>query len=104
MAFALLIASSTPLLGGHTPPPQSNSLMGEASAFVADFSQWNENHSDLPMQFLESSPAENQGGAALILFWLWLHDSVTLSNSGASLSHLIGPTNFSRRTFPSDSN
>ncbi|SRR5579871_3001222 len=85
-ALVVIIASSSPVQAGYTPPSQAGSLTTEASAFLADFNQWNANHNDLPMQFLKTTPTDDRGGAVVLLFWLWLQDSASMLNNGASLS------------------
>jgi hypothetical protein len=96
-----MIASYAPVQGGYTLPSQSGSLLGEAAAFVGDFSQWNAMHNELPMQFLQTAPSNNRGQAGVLLFWLWLHDSWSMLGNGASLSSL-GSTNLSNLPLPND--
>jgi hypothetical protein len=90
-ALSVIIAFSSPVQAGYTPPSQAGSLTAEASAFLADFNQWNANHNDLPVQFLQTTPAHDRGGAVVLLFWLWLQDSASMLSNGASLSSPSDP-------------
>jgi hypothetical protein len=74
MALVLLLTVSTPVRGDHTPPSQSGSLFGELFAFVGDFGDWNAKHGNIPLEIMEIAPADEEGAAFLLLFWLWLHD------------------------------
>jgi hypothetical protein len=63
--------------------------MGEVSAFVGEFGQWNAIHNGLPMMFLSKVPSSEAGDAAFMLFWFWLHDpqgfaSLNSSQGGGS--------------------
>jgi hypothetical protein len=78
MVLVLLLASSAPVQAGYTEPGQSGSLMGEVSAFLGDFGQWNAYHGGLPMQLLQMVPAAEETDAIVLLFWLWLHDPLPL--------------------------
>jgi len=102
MVLALIISSSATVRGGYSPPSQASSLLGEAVAFVADFGQWNTSHDELPLQFLQMTPAHDRGEAAIVLFWLWLHDAASLLDNGASLSSLLSSTNASNLRTPND--
>lgn len=84
IVLVLLLASSAPVQAGYTEPGQSGSLMGEVSAFMGDFSQWNAIHDGLPMKVLAMVPAADESGAILFLFWLWLHDPQGMGGSPIS--------------------
>lgn len=68
----LLFASSAPLQSGYCPP-QSSSLLGEISTFVADFGSWNAKNDDVPFRIWENTPEANKGETLVWLFWAWLH-------------------------------
>jgi hypothetical protein len=102
MALVFVIASSTPVRGDYSPSSPPSSLLGEASAFVADFGQWNTIHQDLPMQFLQTTAAADREEAVLVLFWLWLRDSASLSDSSAFRSALLSSTPPSNLPQPND--
>ncbi len=74
ITFAFMLALSTPAHAGYTQPGTSGSLLGEAAAFISDFSQWNNIHGGLPMKVLSMVPAADEGNAVLFLFMMWLHD------------------------------
>lgn len=92
ITFAFMLALSTPAHAGYTEPGTSGSLLGEASAFMSDFGQWNSIHGGLPMKVLSMVPAAEEGNAVLFLFMMWLHDpqgfggmsSASGSTSGSS--------------------
>jgi len=102
MALVFVIASSTPTRGDYSPPSPSSSLLGEASAFMADFGQWNAIHQDLPVQFLQTTPAADREEAVLVLFWLWLQDSPSLMDNAAFRAALLSTMPPSSLLLPND--
>lgn len=72
-ALLALVASSDSVRAGYTPPGGSNCLLGEAVAFVSDFSQWNASQNNQPLLMLEMTPEGERGQMVLWLFWTWLH-------------------------------
>lgn len=96
LTLALLIASTTPVHAGYTQPGSSGSLLGEVSAFIGDFNQWNSARNGLPMQVLSMVPASEESQAVLFLFMMWLRDPLgmgasTASSGNGSSSNANGP-------------
>jgi hypothetical protein len=72
MVLALLVGSA-PVEADYVQPSPANSLLGELSAFVADFSHWNASHGNQPLSILENAPDQDRGQTLFVLFWFWLH-------------------------------
>lgn len=96
-----LVVSSNVVLGGYTTPNQTGNLMGEVSAFVGDFGSWNASMNNLPEQFLASTPSSQQGGAIVMLFWLWLQEGGMGPGGNGHSSSQSGSTTISGSPLPS---
>lgn len=98
-----LVVTSTVAQGGYTTPNQTGNLMGEVSSFVSDFGSWNASMNNLPEQFLASTPSSQQGGAIVLLFWLWLQEGGMGPGGNGHASSQSGSTTISGSPLPPSS-